>query len=254
MASEKSSKLRRIYGIFLSCVIVLAGICLMVACVGIYRSGDAPFSREAVAAAFSPIKIPVYLCLAAVAVGLLWKFVAPLPAEKAVPVKQLSVIHNRLLEKADLDTCDSACKDGILTEQKKRTRHSRICAAVLTVSAAVFLSYALDGSHFHTSEINTSMIRAMCVLLPCLIVSFAACVCTVAARKKSLQKEIDLLKQCPKLSAPKAEPVKADHTAKVRYALLLISLALAVFGFLSGGTADVLTKAVNICTECIGLG
>lgn len=254
MANEKPSRLLRLYGIFLSCVIILAGICLMVACVGIYLSGDEPFSREAVAAAFTPIQIPVYLCLAAIAGGLLWKLFAPLPAEKKVPVKQLSVIRNRLLEKADLDTCDSACKDGILTEQKRRTRHNRICAAVLTVAAAVFLSYALDSSHFHTSQINTSMIRAMCVLLPCLAISFATCVCTVAARKKSLQREIDLLKQCPKLPAAKSEIAKIDHTAKIRYALLMVALALAVFGFLSGGTADVLTKAVNICTECIGLG
>lgn len=254
MTSEKPSKLLRLYGIFLSCVIVLAGICLMVACVRIYLSGDEPFSREAVAAAFSSIQIPVYLCLAAVAGGLLWKLIAPLPAEKAVPVRQLSVVRDRLLEKADLNTCDSACRDGILTEQKRRTRHARICAAVLTIAAAVFLSYALDGSHFHTSEINTSMIRAMCVLLPCLIVSFAACICTAADQKKSLQREIELLKQCPKLPAAKPETAKTDHTAKLRCALLLVALGLAVFGFLSGGTADVLTKAVNICTECIGLG
>ena len=254
MASEQPSKLRRIYGIILSCVIVLAGICLIVACVGIYMSGDEPFSREAVAAAFTPIRIPVYLCLAAIAGGLLWKLIAPLPAEKNIPVRQLSVVRKRLLDRADLETCDSACKDGIAAEQKRRTRHSRICGAVLAVSAAVFLSYALDSSHYHTSEINTSMIRAMGVLLPCLAVSFAACVCTVAARKKSLLREIDLLKQCPKTDAPKAETAKADHTDKLRLALLCAALALAVFGFLSGGTADVLTKAVNICTECIGLG
>ena len=254
MASEQPSKLRRIYGIILSCVIVLAGICLMVACVGIYMSGDEPFSREAVAAAFSPIKIPVYLCLVMVAAGLLWKVISPLPAEKNIPVRQLSVMRKRLLDRADPEACESTCKDGIAAEQKRRQLHNRICAAVLTAAAAVFLIYALDSSHFHTSEINTSMIRAMGVLLPCLAVSFAACVCTVAARKKSLLREIELLKQCPKSNAPKTETVNADHTGKLRRALLCAALALVVFGFLTGGTADVLTKAVNICTECIGLG
>ncbi|MBE5939024.1 MAG: thioredoxin [Lachnospiraceae bacterium] len=40
----------------------------------------------------------------------------------------------------------------------------------------------------------------------------------------------------------------------LRISLLVIGLALLIFGFISGGTADVITKAINICTECIGLG
>ena len=40
----------------------------------------------------------------------------------------------------------------------------------------------------------------------------------------------------------------------VRYAFLAFGIAIMVYGFLSGGTVDVLTKAVNICTECVGLG
>ncbi|MBQ8324841.1 MAG: thioredoxin [Clostridia bacterium] len=36
--------------------------------------------------------------------------------------------------------------------------------------------------------------------------------------------------------------------------LALIAVALIVLGRTSGGAADVLTKAINICTECIGLG
>ncbi|MBO5767765.1 MAG: thioredoxin [Clostridia bacterium] len=40
----------------------------------------------------------------------------------------------------------------------------------------------------------------------------------------------------------------------MRISLLIIALFLLVYGYIIGGTADVLTKAVNICTECIGLG
>lgn len=159
-------KLLFFYRIVLSCVIVLAGICLMVACVGIYRSGDEPFSRAAVAAAFSPISIPVYLCLAMVAAGFLLKLFFPTPAEKIAPVKQPSVILRRLRQKADLDVCTNDLKAQILAQQKLRKTHQGICALISTASALVFLIYALDSSHFHTSDINTSMIHAMYVLLP----------------------------------------------------------------------------------------
>ncbi|MBO5868321.1 MAG: thioredoxin [Oscillospiraceae bacterium] len=40
----------------------------------------------------------------------------------------------------------------------------------------------------------------------------------------------------------------------MRWALLGVAVFLFVFGLFTGGTQDVLTKAVNICTECVGLG
>lgn len=39
-----------------------------------------------------------------------------------------------------------------------------------------------------------------------------------------------------------------------RAALYAVALALTVAGVMNGGMRDVLVKAVNICTECIGLG
>ena len=40
----------------------------------------------------------------------------------------------------------------------------------------------------------------------------------------------------------------------IRIAVAVAALALIVAGILNGGMADVLSKAINICTECIGLG
>ncbi len=40
----------------------------------------------------------------------------------------------------------------------------------------------------------------------------------------------------------------------VRCLLLLAAAGLIALGVLNGGMRDVLIKAINICTECIGLG
>ena len=47
-----------------------------------------------------------------------------------------------------------------------------------------------------------------------------------------------------------------DHDAAktVRTVLLILALALIAAGTLNGSARDVFGKAVNICTECIGLG
>ena len=45
-----------------------------------------------------------------------------------------------------------------------------------------------------------------------------------------------------------------DMSGTKRLILLFAGVGILVYGFFTGGTLDVLTKAINICTECIGLG
>ena len=59
------------------------------------------------------------------------------------------------------------------------------------------------------------------------------------------------------VESPLALPEKAlpHYIPQIcKYAVIVLAVALLVYGFISGGTADVLTKAKNICTECVGLG
>ena len=59
MSAIQIKRIRTIYHVLVSAAIVVADICLMVACVGIFQTGDHPFSREVVAAAFARIAVPV---------------------------------------------------------------------------------------------------------------------------------------------------------------------------------------------------
>ena len=52
-------------------------------------------------------------------------------------------------------------------------------------------------------------------------------------------------------------PAAVKSLSRPGWLQLVLGLALLVFlvyGLVSGGTADVLAKAANICSECIGLG
>ena len=137
-------RIHLLYGILLSAMLVITGICLCVACAGIYFSGEQPFSREAVAAAFRYIAVPVYVCIALAVGGLILD--ALFPAE---------------------------------------------------------------------------------------------------SKKQGSRKKVD--------RSP--APAKQEHKLLyLRLALLGVGIAIFAYGFFAGGTADVMTKAVNICTECVGLG
>lgn len=251
MTQESSRRIRRIYGLILSAALVLAGICLMVQCVGIYLSGDQPFSREAVAARFSPIAIPVYLCLALTVGGFLLELLLPDSREKRKNRRQEHMLLERLQAKKDLSGCSENIRAEILAQQKRRRKLNLLSALVFTLCSVGFLCYGMNPSNFHQSEINNSMIRAMWVLAPCSAAALAWGLWSEGKKAHSIAAEIELWKQAPAGSV--SMEIK-DRSGVIRRIIVLAAVALLILGACTGGTQDVLTKAVNICTECVGLG
>ena len=185
-----------------------------------------------------------------------------IPAEKKKRTveKQYAVILDRLHSKLDLDSCDPQLRNDILAQQNKRKRFQTVGFALLVLCSAVFLSYGLDSRNFHQSEINQSMIKAMVLFLPCLAIPFVYGLFCVHFTKSSMKAEIALVKSA--IESTPGTPAKAVLPAKehrpllpvLRWGLLCIAVSILVYGFFAGGTSDVLTKAINICTECVGLG
>lgn len=259
MTKENIVRIHRIYGILLSISIILAGVCLIAGCLSIYFTGDRTYSREIVAETFSSIAIPIYLCLTLTIGSFIWELLQPSKAPVHQNMKPFAFVLIRLYTKKDLSKCDDALLASINKERKSRKLHTIIRTVFICISSITFLSYALNGNHFHQSEINTSMIHAMWILLPCMAVPFIYAVFTAYHNNKSLQREIELVKQIPvafeKQENDNSSPISTEKRENiVRYTLLLVGVVVLIYGFISGGTIDVLTKAINICTECIGLG
>ena len=248
-------RIHTIYSIVLSLALVVAGICLILACVGIYRSGDRPFSPEAVATAFAGIAVPIYICLALIVGGFLLDIILPLPAPAKKAVRQTEAILQRLLKTFDEENYSDVA-EKIHRLEKSRKLHRIIGFGILILCSAVFLVYGLNGNNFHQSDINTSMIKAMWVFLPCLLIPFAYAVWDAYYQRKSILKQIELVRSAPKKAALTMEEKteRKNRFTALRFALLILFVGILLYGFFTGGTQDVLTKAVNICTECVGLG
>ena len=280
MSKSTVQRIHRIYGILLAIVTVVAGVCLMVACVNIYQSGDKPYSREAVAAAFAPISVPVYICLGLITGGCLLQLFLPVERERLKALPAVSRTLERLYARTDVTRWEEEPRRKVLREQKARWLHRQIAWGLAVAGATVFLAYALNSGHYST-DVNGTVIRAMCWLVPCVAVpgGYGLFACFHAAA--SLRRELAVLSMqivahvvdeekhdaSPDRSveAVKSVALQMPTSRKkgwmtpraevvVRYSVLAVGLALLVYGFATGGITDVLTKAVNICTECIGLG
>lgn len=259
MTKDTIFRLRRILGAATGVSIATAGVCLMAACLGIYQNGDGAFSREAVAAAFGPIAVPVYLCLALVIAGFILHLCFPAEKKKTSPAKQNEQILNRLHARTDLVRCGKELLNAIDAEQYGRRSRKRIRGFSIFLCALIFIVYILTADRFLLPDINRSMLDAMAVLLPWLVLVFGYSVYTEYRNRKSIEAEIELMRQAaahaPKAAEPRQNSRTSDRDAnRFRTAILVVAVAILIYGFVSGGTADVLTKAINICTECVGLG
>ena len=257
MSNKTIGMIRRVYGILLTISILIAAVCLMAACLEIYDSGNGTFSREAVAAAFSPIAAPVVLCLALVLLSFPLNLL-PQATEKRKSGKNNTLILQRLHSKADLGACDAVLQDAVAALQKGRRLRRSVTLGLLAATFLIFMIYVLTGDRFLLPDITTSMQQAMLVLLPCLAITFGYGIFAHYRSEKSILAEIELMKQAVK-EAPAEPEANAELEVKMnvntlRTAITLVAVAVLLFGYFTGGTADVLTKAINICTECIGLG
>lgn len=52
----------------------------------------------------------------------------------------------------------------------------------------------------------------------------------------------------------KVVPAETNGNGRLRLILYAVAAVLVIMGVMNGGMRDVLIKAINICTECIGLG
>lgn len=263
MTQETKKKIHRIYGIVLGVAAVLAGICLIAGCLDIYRSGVASdaaqiYTREIVAQQFAKIAVPVYACLILVIGGMVLDMALPLEKARLKPEKNLPLILRKLQEKTDLDACDRHLCEAIAKEQKLRRNHAWGCGILLAIGFILFLIHACDSQNWAGNS-TPSMITATVVMLGRLAVPFLFTVYSAYRCRKSMTAEIELMReaatQSPKAVEKAAPKVHSNRSANiVRVAILVIGALLVILGACNEGTADILTKAVNICTECVGLG
>lgn len=135
--NEKTKRLiHTVYGVVLSLLIVVVGVCLIVSCVQIYQSGPSPYTRASVAAQFSKIAIPVWACVVLVLGGIVLNVALPVEGAKLKGSVDRKKALAKMRERLDLSACDSETQQAL--EKQARNRITvRIVGAVCCVAAAI---------------------------------------------------------------------------------------------------------------------
>ena len=260
MSKKAVQHIRFIYSIVLSLMLILTGILLMIACVNIYKIGNRPFTTENISNAFSKIAVPVWITVALVAIGVIATPFLPTGKSKPRAMKDKKITLAQLQKKLNMDTCDENTLTLIKKEQKTHTILQIVAIAVVCAVAIPAIVYAFNFNHF-SADYNASVIAACMWILPCTFVAMGVSVAFIYFENASVERQLKYVKSAiaqAKNVAPTAKTAEHRDWSKllwgIRLALIVAAIALIVAGILNGGMADVLSKATNICTECIGLG
>jgi len=241
MSKEQLKKLHLIYGTVVSVLIIVMAVALIVSCVSIYRSGDRPFTREVVTAALRSVAIPGWLCLAAVAGGIGLQLLLPSRDSK------LKTQQNRAETLARYGMTGSK-------EKKKRRRYKRVTAAVIAAMSVYPVIYYCDGSNFGIKDLSGDVVRAILVaLVPTALALIGIYICRLLC-ENSIQREIDEARGMGLKSAKPVDRGTSKGITMIRSLIFIAAAILLSLGIANQGYADLLSKAIKICTECIGLG
>ena len=173
--------------------------------------------------------------------------------------------------------------DAMRAEERRRRIARGACGGICAVMAARYLA---NPAHFTSRELEPVIGRMLWHIAPWTLVGFACAILCECFRGRSLRREIDLAARSVKRASventrtdsgvPRERKTYSGEEASIenartgsgepcerkarpaKTAARAVAFALAVgllaLGAANGGMRDVLVKAINICTECIGLG
>lgn len=266
---EKSEKFRLIYSIFLGVFTVAVGIAIICVAADIYYSGKDTgviYSREIVGERLLYLAIPLIFLIAAIIFGAIF----PLYQVKAkhAPEEKLKRLQGKIPASGDNKDFSAA-----LAAYKKaniiRLVAWLVAVAVILAGVIVTLCYLVDTAHFKGGDITEEIFALVRNILPWLCAAFAAAIAasivsgvfaskqvsTAKTMIKTGDKSTAAQKPAPKFLAMLRSLIdKPAFIWAVRGCIFVIAVVFIIVGILNGGAQDVLIKAINICTECIGLG
>ncbi len=273
--TEKTKKrIRLACDIILPVLIAATGIAFAVSCYVIYRSGEAPFTAESTAGAFWRISPLVFVTLAAIIAAYVVSRLIPTEDARLTGSRTVSAINGRLADRVDICALSPELAFNIRKERKYRKNIRLVHTVFSFLGCLLPLIVLLDPDSFPAvhGNINKEIMNGMVFCIFCLLPVMWDYVIYTILRNSSLECENKLLKEAIRqgsVAKNEGNAVSSDRASRLRsffsdnegelvlglrIALVGCAVLFIILGIVNGGMQDVLIKAVNICTECIGLG
>ena len=240
--------------------LLLAGLTVLLsaAALQIWQEGSARKAQNPLAAVYTPENVaaqllrirPLALAVIGMAAAGLLLGIRDESSTRPVPSPEAE----RSLLASQLEMPGEAVR-----RERKRQRSLRwIRRAAFAACLLPALAYCMDRAHFPAQDLEAMLASLVLHTLPWIAAGLGVLLIGALLEEKSIRREIEAARaqlRAGKGGRPAAVgSPPARGAGAIRILLLLAAGVLIVLGALNGSLEDVLRKAINICTECIGLG
>ena len=256
-----NSKYGKILYTVTSILVVLTGIAFIACCLHLFfTGGSTPFSRERVGNYLLIMLVPSLATLVLVISGMVY---ASLNGDKTdLTVKRSqSEILSGYAKRVNLDDLGDETRAAVLKERDFRFNLAWIASDISFLFVIFTVLYFDMCTSFSIENLNGDVIFALAGVLPLLLAAILVHMPKGYLYEKSSERELATLKAAVADGAPIAKVTtlgESDCERKTVFAgrivIATVAVIFIILGIFNGGMADVLAKAIKICTECIGLG
>ena len=267
---ERTPKLvRSCYGWIFGAFTLVVGALFIWKVLELYISGTAPdytgstpFTRERVVEALSQISLAFWLWIAAVIVGfVLWE-VFPVSQKRGKVSDDLQ--YARLIKRMPATAPEGREEEfALIVSRRKVIAALKIAAWSLFGVAAIYgIVYLAIPANFPKDDVTGEVLNFVKCVFPAIFAGFLVIAGAGIYEKYAIRSMLPSVKKV----TFGLKPIERQKTAigrivtdarfltGVRIALAVLAVAFIIWGSLNGNARAVMIKAINICTECIGLG
>lgn len=253
-------KFNLIYSIFLSLYTIFLGSLFIIKLSKIYYKGlenGIIYSRDIVSEHLLNLIVPIILYFVLIIAGFVFSVI--FKSEKKIqPLSsflQIQQINYLLSEEAFIDE-----NYEYIRKERKMQKTAKIIMLSINALCVIICSvYVFNINHFNKDgNLIVQALNMVRFILPWFIISVLTFIAISVFYVYSAKKELYYLKKLLPRYRQKKELQNAIHSHKkkniIRCSILAVALCFIILGAINGGAYDVYVKAINICTECIGLG
>lgn len=247
-------------------ICVLVVLMLSFGAIGVYKEGKAGkeadpsahiYTREESVSAAVPGMIVAFLGIG-VSVACLIMGIKDENADKPVNDTEISrdLITGRICKPSEAMKAEAQLQD-------KLKKGGWICFGVCMLPV---FTYLVNPAHFDATDqaglehVIGSMVSH---ILPWIVIAFGGLIASTVYLEKSMKRESEAaakrLKEekeegLGKRVSKKKEGIAPERLKMIRISVLALALIFIIAGIANGNMNAVMIKAINICTECVGLG
>lgn len=256
----------KIFLMLQSAVCILTVIMLSVAAIGVYREGKARkaedpteyiYTREGAADAAAPGVKVLFAGLGLTVIG--WLFgIRDEKDDKPVTDTEYTrdITCSRIVRPSN-----EMIFERVLGRKLKKAGWTAFSVCMIPV-----LIYLVNPAHFAESSPDglEHVIGSMVAhILPWIVIGIGFLISSTIQQEKCMKREMEAAEERLKEEkeagispAPLKKPdrMPEDKLNKIRLVILALAVIFIIAGIANGNMHAVMVKAINICTECVGLG